>query len=135
LFTGLSITKWLIGGQFTSAKTDILHCLLNCKLKGFKISSFMAAVAEWLFKTLSAAAPSVYLIVGFRVFYDYWPAMWGDRLKSLCTLSCIVLLDISDIFNVQVVLGELLEGLFGVCWLYDPGFRFHVLQFSQEEPC
>lgn len=90
----------------------------------------MAPVTEWLFKTLSATAPSVDFIISFRMFYDYWPAMWRNRLKSLCTLSCIVLLDIAEIFNVQMVLGNLLVGLLGVCWLYDPRLSFHVLHFS-----
>lgn len=131
-FTRLSITKWLVGGQFTTTKFNIGSRLLDSEFVRFKRGSLMTSVAKWLFHTLSATAPSVDFVMNFWIFNGNRPHHWTDwfwRLLWGCNTSLFLLvlfmLDISKVLNVQVWKVSLIETYWRILRLLNPSLWFN----------
>ena len=132
-FTRLPIAKGFICCQFASAQLNIRSRLLYSKLEWLEGCSLMSPVTEWLLCAHAATAPSVNFIIWLRVLDNDRSANRGDWMKGLWAFSCKIIFDLAVIFNVQMVFGNLLIALFGVCWFYYPRLSFYVLHFAQEE--
>jgi hypothetical protein len=95
----------------------------------------MVPITKWLLIAESTTAPSVHLIMGFRVGYFYWAHLGTDRLHFLLfDIHIKVFLNISEIFDVQVLQIALLEGLDRILWLLYPRLCSHVLHLPHEVP-
>ena len=93
----------------------------------------MTSVAEGLFKTESAAAPTIDFIKRFRVLNGDWPSNGRNGLQSLLvTFSCVLFFDLSLKFEVEVGLILILKGDGCVLRFDDPGFRRDVFDFFEE---
>ena len=133
-FAGTSITKWLILSQFASTQLDVFYFLLNSKFKWLEIGSLMTSITPRLFQTLTATAPTIYLIMNFRVFYDNWPRNGRYRLNCLILSFAIELLfDISIYLRLQMFIVLILRLLMCILRLNDPSFRFHLFDFPEEK--
>lgn len=94
----------------------------------------MAAIAERLFETEAAAAPSVDLIKYLRIFNFDWPWDRGDRLQCLFSaFAGIVLLDLSFDLDVEMRVILIVEWNSGILGFDDPAFWFNVFYFFEEE--
>lgn len=93
----------------------------------------MAAVAEGLLKTLSAAAPSVDFVMYFGMLnFDGSCNWWHWSNGFIGAFAIEFLFDIFEYFEVEMRYVLFFVAFGGVGGAYDPGFGRYIFYFFEE---
>lgn len=93
----------------------------------------MAVIAEWLVKTLSAAAPSIHFIVNFWIYHRIWSHLWTTWLHFSLDFATLfqLFLSILEVLDIEVDC-FILERHISISWLYHPVFPRYCFEFAYE---
>lgn len=119
-----SIAKGSFRCEFAPTEFNVLHWFFNGELEWLEIGSLVACIAERLFETHAATAPSVNLIIDLGMFDQDWASEWRHRLQCLISSLPVKLsFYFSMRLDLEMRLIMLTEWLGGVLWLDDPRLR------------